>query len=78
MLALYSLKGVSTLSFYYEKDTENWKGYKVSYMPPFEVVEVSAVVDTASAFALPPADFKQVADPAMRNYANRLLERSAK
>ena len=71
-------KGISTLSFYYEKDTENWKGYKVSYMPPFEVVEVSAVVDTASAFALPPADFKQVADPAMRNYANRLLERSAK
>ena len=72
------MKGVSTLSFYYEKDTENWKGYKVSYMPPFEVVEVSAVVDTASAFALPPADFKQVADPAMRNYANRLLERSTK
>lgn len=71
-------KGISTLSFYYEKDTENWKGYKVSYMPSFEVVEVSAVVDTASAFALPPADFKQVADPAMRNYANRLLERSAK
>ena len=71
-------KGISTLSFYYEKDTANWKGYKVSYMPPFEVVEVSNTVDTATAFALPPADFKQVADPAMRNYANRLLERGAK
>ena len=71
-------KGISTLSFYYEKDTANWKGYKVSYMPPFEVVEVSNTVDTATAFALPPADFKQVADPAMRNYANRLLERGSK
>lgn len=71
-------KGIGTLSFYYEKDTENWKGYKVSYMPPFEVVEVSSVVDEASAFALPPADFKQVADPAMRSFANRLLERGAK
>lgn len=71
-------KGISTLSFYYEKDTANWKGYKVSYMPPFEVVEVSNTVDTVKAFALPPADFKQVADPAMRNYANRLLERSSK
>ena len=71
-------KGISTLSFYYEKDTANWKGYKVSYMPPFEVVEVSNTVDTKAAFALPPADFKQVADPAMRNYANRLLERGSK
>ena len=71
-------KGISTLSFYYEKDTANWKGYKVSYMPPFEVVEVSNTVDAAKAFALPPADFKQVADPAMRNYANRLLERGSK
>lgn len=71
-------KGISTLSFYYEKDTANWKGYKVSYMPPFEVVEVSNTVDAAMAFALPPADFKQVADPAMRNYANRLLERGSK
>ena len=71
-------KGISTLSFYYEKDTANWKGYKVSYMPPFEVVEVSNTVDTEAAFALPPADFKQVADPAMRNYANRLLERGSK
>lgn len=71
-------KGISTLSFYYEKDTANWKGYKVSYMPPFEVVEVSNTVDAEVAFALPPADFKQVADPAMRNYANRLLERGSK
>ena len=71
-------KGISTLSFYYEKDTANWLGYKASYMPEFKVVEVSQTVDTATAFALPPADFKQVVDPAMRNYANRLLERQAK
>lgn len=68
-------KGESNLKFYYEKDTENWKGYEASYLPMFHVVEVSNVVDEA-AFALPPADFKQVADPAMRNYANRLLERA--
>ena len=31
--------------------------------------------DEATAFALPPADFKAVANPSMRAYANRLLER---
>ncbi len=67
-------KGANTLSFYYEKDTANWKGYEVSYLPMFNVVEVSDQVDTEKAFALPPADFKQVADPAMRNYANRLMQ----
>lgn len=67
-------KGTNTLSFYYEKDTANWKGYEVSYLPMFNVVEVSDKVDTEAAFALPPADFKQVADPAMRNYANRLMQ----
>lgn len=68
-------KGVGSLKFYYEKDTANWKGYEVSYLPMFNVVEVSNTVDEATAFALPPADFKAVANPSMRAYANRLMER---
>lgn len=67
-------KGTNTLSFYFEKDTENWVGYETAYLPMFKVVEVSNVVDDA-VFALPPAEFKQVVDPAMRNFANRLMER---
>ena len=70
-------KGNNTLSFFYEKDTENWVGYQTAYLPFFKVEEVSNVVDDA-VFALPPADFKQVADPAMRSYAQRLLERKNK
>ena len=47
--------------------------YETSYLPRFDVVEVSAEVDEAKAFALPPADFKQVPDTAMRNFANKLM-----
>lgn len=43
----------------------------------FKVVEVSEVVDEA-VFNLPPEDYKQVADPAMRSFANRLMERRNK
>lgn len=68
-------KGTNSLNFYFEKDTANWKGYEVSYLPIFKVLEVSNTVDEATAFALPPADFKAVANPSMRAYANRLLER---
>ena len=68
-------KGTNSLNFYFEKDTANWKGYEVNYLPIFKVVEVSNTVDEATAFALPPADFKAVANPSMRAYANRLLER---
>ena len=59
-------------SFYFEK-AETWKGYETSYLLRFDVVEVSAEVDEAKAFALPPADFKQVPDTAMRNFANKLM-----
>lgn len=68
-------KGTNSLNFYFEKDTANWKGYEVNYLPIFKVVEVSNTVDEATAFALPPTDFKAVANPSMRAYANRLLER---
>lgn len=68
-------KGNNSLNFYFEKDTANWKGYEVNYLPIFKVVEVSNTVDEVTAFALPPADFKAVANPSMRAYANRLLER---
>ena len=67
------IKGSNSLYFYYEKDTANWKGYKVSYLPIFKVEEVSNVVNVEAAFALPPADFKQKANEGMRNYANRLM-----
>lgn len=67
-------KGGNTLCFYFEKDTENWVGYQSAYSAMFKVEEVSDVVDDA-VFNLPPAAFKQVADPAMRNFANRLMER---
>lgn len=66
-------KGSNSLHFYYEKDTANWKGYKVSYLPMFKVEEVSNVVNAETAFALPPADFKQKANEGMRNFANRLM-----
>lgn len=68
-------KGNNSLNFYYAKDTDDWKGYEVSYLPIFKVLEVSNTVDEAAAFALPPADFKAVANPSMRAYAERLLER---
>lgn len=68
-------KGTNSLNFYYEKDTADWKGYEVSYLPIFKVLEVSNTVDEAAAFALPPAYFKAVANPSMRAYANRLLEK---
>lgn len=68
-------KGTNSLNFYYAKDTADWKGYEVSYLPIFKVLEVSNTVDEAAAFALPPADFKAVANPSMRAYANRLLDR---
>ena len=66
-------KGSNELYFYYEKGTANWKGYKVSYLPIFNVEEVSNVVDAEAAFALPPADFKQKPNEGMRNFANRLM-----
>ena len=66
-------KGSNELYFYYEKGTANWKGYKVSYLPIFNVEEVSNVVNAEVAFALPPADFAQRANESMRNYANRLM-----
>ena len=70
-------KGNNTLSFYFEKGTDKWVGYETAYLPMFKVVEVSDVVDEA-VFNLPPEDYKQVADPAMRNFANRLMERRNK
>ena len=70
-------KGNNTLSFYFEKGTDTWVGYETAYLPMFKVVEVSNVVDEA-VFNLPPAEYKQVADPAMRNFANRLMERRNK
>lgn len=68
-------KGNSALFFYFEKGTNNWKGYEVSYLPRFEVVEVSNIVDEQTAFALPTSEFKQVANAAMRDYATRLMEK---
>ena len=70
-------KGNNTLSFYFEKGTDKWVGYETAYLPMFKVVEVSEVVDEA-VFNLPPEDYKQVADPAMRSFANRLMERRNK
>ena len=66
-------KGSNSLYFYYEKGTANWKGYEVNYLPAFKVEEVSNVVNAETAFALPPADYKQKANEGMRNYANRLM-----
>lgn len=68
------VKGSNELYFYFDKDTENWRGYEVSYLSRFDVVECSDVVDAQTAFALPPADFKQVPNQAMRNFANRLMQ----
>lgn len=66
-------KGDNALNFYFEKDTDKWVGYEVSYLPMFTVVEYNQTVNPEQAFALPPADFKQVPNQAMRNYANKLM-----
>lgn len=66
-------KGSNSLYFYYEKGTANWKGYEVSYLPMFQVEELSNNVNVEAAFALPPADFKQKPNEGMRNFANRLM-----
>lgn len=42
-------KGTNSLNFYYAKDTADWKGYEVSYLPIFKVLEVSNTVDEATA-----------------------------
>ncbi len=68
-------KGSNALYFYFEPGTENWKGYEVSYLPRFEVVEVTNTVDAEAAFALPPADFKQKPNENMRAFANKLMQR---
>lgn len=69
------VKGANSLYFYYEKGTDIWKGYAVSTLPPFEVVEVSSTVDEAAAFALPPDNFHQWANPFMRARANSLANK---
>lgn len=65
-------KGTQQLYFYYGKDSEVWKGYKFTALPFFEVVEIGDVVDKAAAFALPPENFVQWANPFMRARANSL------
>lgn len=67
------VKGSNELYFYFEKDTNKWVGYEVSYLPLFKVTECSMTVDAEKAFALPPADFKQVPNQVMRNFANKLM-----
>ncbi|MCD7974426.1 MAG: hypothetical protein LUF25_01250 [Phascolarctobacterium sp.] len=68
-------KGEGTLYFYFEKDTDIWKGYKERTLPMFTVVECSNEVDADNAFALPPADFKQVANQNMRDFANAVFKK---
>ena len=70
-------KGNNTLTFYYEKDTEKWLGYQTAYLPFVKVEEVSNVADE-SYFALPSAEYKQVADPAMRARAQSIMEKRNK
>lgn len=69
------VKGSNELFFYYEKDTDKWTAYEVSYLPIFNVVEYSEQVDATAAFALPPDDFKQVPNQTMRNFANKIMGR---
>ena len=67
-------KGGNTLSFFYEKDTEDWVGYQTAYLPFVKVEEYSNVADE-SYFALPTAEYKQVADPAMRARAQSIADK---
>ncbi len=68
-------KGDGALYFYFEKDTDNWKGYKERTLPMFSVVEYGNTVDADKAFALPPADFKQEANQNMRDFANAAFKK---
>lgn len=67
------LRGEDALVFFFERDTDIWKGYRISYLPYYRVVEVSEEVDLETAFALPPEDFTQKADSEMRSYGGRLM-----
>ncbi len=73
MIMIKLRKATMNYSFTSKKAAKPGRVMKPSYLPRFDVVEVSAEVDEAKAFALPPADFKQVPDTAMRNFANKLM-----
>lgn len=69
------VKGDNELYFYFEKGTDKWTAYEVSYLPIFTVAECSDQVNADTAFALPPEDFKQVPNQTMRNFANKIMGR---
>lgn len=69
------VKGNNELLFYFAPGTDTWVAYEVSYLPVFDVVEYGSQVNAETAFALPPADFKQAPNQMMRNFANKLMSK---
>ena len=61
------------LYFFYEKDSDVWKGYGRNANDMFKVLELSDVVNKETAFATPPAEYSRVPNAQMRNYSNRLF-----
>lgn len=62
-----------SLYYFFDKDTDVWRGYGRSAADMFKVVEVSDVVDTETAFATPPEDYTRVPNAQMRNYSNKIF-----
>ena len=65
--------GMRTLTFYYEKGGLEWKGYEVSPLPAFQIIEVSRDVDVENFFADPGEGFRHYPDNVMRGVAERNL-----
>ena len=59
--------------FYFEKDTDTFKGYEISSSARFNVTELSTEVNVENAFSLPPKNFRRQANEAMRAYATKLV-----
>lgn len=69
-------KADKEIYFYFDKDTDTFKGYEISGNPRYNVVELSDQVNTDRAFALPPEDYRRQANEAMRAYATKLVNKT--
>lgn len=70
-------KADKEMYFYFEKDTDQLKGYEISSNPRYNIVELNENVNVEKAFALPPEDFRRQANEAMRAFATKLVNKTS-
>jgi len=66
-------KSDKEIYFYFDKDTDKFRGYEISGNPRFNVMEFNDQVNVERAFALPPEDYRRQANESMRAYATKLV-----